>query len=166
MTIELPKSTEIIVFTGPESSGKTTTAQQLAKTYRLPLVEEFARNYLKEHGPSYKFNDLQSIAIGQITNEVKSNANHPMSLCDTDLITIEIWALEKFGRSLNLIDDLIHKKHYLLCNPDIPWKPDPLRENPHDRIRLFERYKKYLDSIQTPYTILTKEDRANLIIQF
>jgi nicotinamide riboside kinase len=47
-----------------------------------------------------------------------------------------------------------HFDHYFLCAPDIPWEPDPLRENPSDRDRLFEIYQRELVAFNRPFTIL------------
>ena len=37
-----------VVLFGPESSGKTTLSQQLARYYNTVWVPEFARDYLQE----------------------------------------------------------------------------------------------------------------------
>lgn len=166
MKIEISKNTEILVFTGPESSGKTTSAENLAKEYRLPLVGEYARTYLNTNGHDYTLEDIQNIASQQIKNEVDSKRENPLIICDTDIITLEIWALEKFGRSLEIKDELILKKHYLLCYPDIPWEPDPLRENPEDRVRLFELYENYLANLDIPFSLLKSEDRNEIQLIF
>ena len=49
----------------------------------------------------------------------------------------------------------------LLCRPDIPWEPDPLRENPHDRDRLFAVWEREMQALGLPYTIIegTEEER-------
>ena len=44
---------------------------------------------------------------------------------------------------------------WLLCKPDLPWEPDPLRENPDDRERLFERYEELLDQLGKPYAVIS-----------
>lgn len=164
MKIEISRSTEILVFTGPESSGKTTCAERTAKKYKIPRVQEYAREYLTICGFEYSFKDIQNIAKRQIELEITAHQKNPLIICDTDLVTLEIWALEVFETSLGLKDELLNKKHYLLCYPDIPWDPDPLRENPEDRLRLFERYEKFLKSSKVPYSILTEEDRKELTI--
>lgn len=81
----------------------------------------------------------------------------PLMLYDTDMITIKIWSQEKFGRVHPAIDELVaetHYDHWLLCRPDIPWEADPLRENPHDRDRLFEVYERTLKELNKPYTVV------------
>ena len=166
MKIDISKSTEILVFTGPESSGKTTCANRISTINQLPLVLEYAREYLTIHGPLYTFKDIQKIAITQIERELECNKNNPLIICDTDIITLEIWALEKFGHSLGISDALKSKKHYFLCYPDIPWEPDPLRENPEDRLRLFDRYEQYLKDLDVPFTVLLEKNRNELCVKF
>ncbi len=81
----------------------------------------------------------------------------PLMLHDTDMITILIWSQEKFGRVHPDIEQLVqttHYDHWLLCRPDMPWEEDPLRENPHDRDRLFMIYERTLQELGRPYTIM------------
>ena len=162
MKIKIPEGTEILVFTGPESSGKTTCAERIAKESQLPLVEEYAREYLNLYGIKYTLEDIQEMAIEQVKRETQTHRNNPLIVCDTDIVTLEIWALEKFGISLCFTDELIDKKHYLLCYPDIPWEPDALRENPDDRLRLFERYEQFLKDLSASFTILKSKERNEL----
>jgi nicotinamide riboside kinase len=88
----------------------------------------------------------------------------PLIICDTDMITVRIWSEEKYGRC----DERILKRcrewpydHWLLCRPDIPWEPDPMRENPHDRDRLFEVYQRTLTEMGKPFMVIegTHEQR-------
>jgi len=164
MKINISEGTEILVFTGPESSGKTTCAERISKEFRIPLVEEYAREYLNRNGTKYSLEDIHKMASVQIKNEAKVHSNSSLIVCDTDIVTLEIWALEKFGTSLGITDKLVDKKHYLLCYPDIPWEPDPLRENPEDRLRLFERYEQYLKDLNASFTILKAKERNKLFI--
>ena len=61
---------EIVVVTGPESCGKTTLARQLADRWEAPLVNEAARDYLKNKD-SYQESDLLKIAKLQNAMEQK-----------------------------------------------------------------------------------------------
>lgn len=56
----------IITIVGPESSGKTTLARELASAYGVPWVPESARKYLEGLGRPYQANDLNRIAEGQL----------------------------------------------------------------------------------------------------
>ena len=78
-----------IVFTGPESSGKTTISQAVAKKYNLPIVEEYARKYLTKLNRQYKYEDLIEIAKGQLKSEEKKSDNE-IIICDTNLQVLKI----------------------------------------------------------------------------
>ncbi len=56
----------VITIVGPESSGKTTLARQLAGYYTCPLVPEYAREYLERLDRPYSEEDLFLIAKGQL----------------------------------------------------------------------------------------------------
>jgi nicotinamide riboside kinase len=56
----------VITIVGPESSGKTTLARELAAKYGCPWVPEFAREYLEGLGRDYVQEDLFVIAEGQL----------------------------------------------------------------------------------------------------
>jgi nicotinamide riboside kinase len=133
-----------IVITGPESSGKTTLSVALSTYLTLPLVPEYARQYLEDRGGAYDRSDLLMIAQGQATLERRAvSLGADAIICDTDLLTIVIWSDEKYGCCDTLIRDMYERDKpdlYLLCKPDIPWEPDPLRENPSDRDRLMDLY--------------------------
>ena len=58
-----------IVIIGPESTGKSTLCEQLAAHYKTIWCAEYAREYLLEHGTNYSFDDLLTIAKGQLSLE-------------------------------------------------------------------------------------------------
>ncbi|HMF72604.1 MAG TPA: ATP-binding protein, partial [Flavitalea sp.] len=60
------KSLKRIVVVGPESTGKSTLCQQLAEHYNTAWVPEYAREYLLKHGMNYSYDDLLTIAKGQV----------------------------------------------------------------------------------------------------
>lgn len=147
-----------IAIVGPESCGKTTLCTALSANFRAPWVPEFARTYLGERDGRYTRDDLPAIAEGQCAEEdAASEGSPPLLFCDTDMITIRIWSEEKFGTCDPRILSLSERRHYdhwLLCRPDVPWEPDPLREHPQDRDRLFLVYERMLAYLRKPYTII------------
>ncbi|MBL7938874.1 MAG: ATP-binding protein [Flavobacteriales bacterium] len=151
-----------IAIVGPESSGKTTLTEALAHHYRCAFTKEYARTYLEDNGPAYVEEDLMQIAGGQLLVDAEAEKHaqdhgDALMICDTDMLTIRIWSEEKFGRCHPLLMRLVQDVHYdlwLLCKPDIPWQPDPLRENPDDRDRLFAVYEDRLRTMGKPYAIL------------
>ncbi len=134
-----------IVLTGPESTGKTTLAAKLATHFQSRWVPEYARAYIDQLERDYQQSDLLEIAKGQIRQEqLFATPNLPYLFCDSDLITIKIWSDYKYQSTHPWIEQQIQKRSYdlyLLCAPDIPWQPDPQRENPNGRDALFKTYK-------------------------
>ena len=63
--------TKRIVILGPESTGKTTLSKELAQHYQTQWVPEFARNFLVTHGMNYDYDDLLTIARGQLASEIE-----------------------------------------------------------------------------------------------
>jgi NadR type nicotinamide-nucleotide adenylyltransferase len=155
-----------IVVTGPESSGKTTLAEALAQAYGTAWAEEAARGYLSARSGTYEERDLAAIARAQLLIEEERAAEAKQLLvCDTDLLTIRIWGEEKYGRSDAWIVQQTLERPYglwLLCAPDMPWEPDPLRENPHDRERLFEAYAALLGHLGKPHLVLRGPHAARM----
>ncbi len=144
-----------IVITGPESTGKSTLSKQLADYFKVEKVAEFARAYLEKLDCPYTQKDLTTIAKGQIECEEKAlKMDVRLIICDTSLEVIKIWSEFKYGSCDPFItSSLVNRQPdlYLLMKPDLPWQPDPLRENPKERDELFELYKEELISSGVPY---------------
>jgi nicotinamide riboside kinase len=170
-----------VVVTGPESTGKTTLAYQLAEHFKVPCVSEAARLHLAaQENPHYEYKDLSVIAYKQLVIENVSwefettdeLAKIPFIVCDTDLITIKIWSNEVFGKcdpmTLQNIDNQALKYEEelcFLCSPEgVIWEDDPQRENPHDRDRLFEIYEKELNFYKKNYKILRGPQEERLAV--
>jgi nicotinamide riboside kinase len=161
-----------IVFTGPESTGKTTISKQVAAYFGVPHIFEAARLHLEKQPvvSKYTYEDLSIIAYKQLILEnvswefedAESLSKIPFIVCDTDLITLKIWSNEVFKKcdpmTLQNIDNQAlkyEKELYFLCSPEgVLWEDDPQRENPHDRDRLFELYEKELIFYKKNYKVL------------
>ncbi|MBN8783483.1 MAG: ATPase [Sphingobacteriales bacterium SCN 48-20] len=152
-----------IVIIGPESTGKSTLSAQLATYYGTSWCPEFAREYLLKNGPQYTYEDLLPIAKGQLALEDQfaqaqlnsAKPNGPLFI-DTDMYVMKVWGEFVFDRCHKFILDQIAARHYdgyLLCDIDLPWEPDQLREHPDlaSRQRLFNIYKDLLVNQSTPW---------------
>lgn len=53
-----------IAILGPESTGKTMLAEQLAAHFHTDFVPEYSREYLKDFHEKYGINDVIAIAKG------------------------------------------------------------------------------------------------------
>jgi NadR type nicotinamide-nucleotide adenylyltransferase len=144
-----------IAVVGPESTGKTTLAEELAEYYKTVSVPEYARGYLNTLKRPYKLQDIEIISKGQLELEdrIATKAKR-LLICDTNLIVTKIWAEHAFKKCPDWIKESLKTRIYnlyLLTCPDIPWEPDPQREHPHLREELFSLYLKELSRLNVPY---------------
>lgn len=160
-----------IVLTGPESTGKTTMAQQLADYFHTTWVREYGRDYFVENGGIREPADLIRIAEGQIRLEEEAlpKANKWL-FCDTDLIVTQIWSEIYLKHCPQEVIDLSHTRRYdlhLLMDIDIPWEDDGTREFPQLREWHFKRLKEELDQRKLPYVMISGnyEERLKACIQ-
>lgn len=156
-----------IAVTGPESTGKSILSEQLAEYYHTCWVPEFAREYLDSHGPVYEEKDIVLIAKGQILKEQEAERNaRGFLFCDTELIVTKIWSEVRYQRCdpwiLRTIEDHPYDL-FLLCDVDLPWEPDPLREHPHMRPQLFEMYYNELLSRGFPFAVVSGLGNTRLL---
>ncbi len=148
-----------ISITGPESTGKSELAKHLAERYKTVWVPEYAREYLYNLPRPYGREDLLKIAQGQLKREraLKEVANSYL-FCDTDILVIKIWSEFKYGIADSWINRQFKDHRYqlsLLCDIDLPWEEDPLREHPHQRGELFRLYQYHLESRNLPFGIVS-----------
>ena len=143
----------VVCAVGPESTGKTTICRELARRFGVPWLGEYAREYLD--GRPYGADDVAAIAREQMHREAAllTGAKSGVVL-DTDLTVIVVWWSERLGAVPGWLEDAFAAQSprlYLLCRPDLPWEPDPLRESPGDRDRLYARYRQLLVDRRLPF---------------
>lgn len=158
-----------IVIIGPESTGKSTLSEQLAAHYETAWCPEFAREYLHTNGSDYEFDDLLTIAKGQLAMEdeyseslernslpmLEAGGHLPLFI-DTDMYVMKVWCEFVFNRCHRFILDQISERKYdlyLLCNTDLPWVQDELREYPdlHTRQKLYQMYMDIMTNQSVPW---------------
>jgi NadR type nicotinamide-nucleotide adenylyltransferase len=156
-----------IVIIGPESTGKSTLSKALAEQLNTVWVPEYARTYLEGRGQEYHYEDLTAIAKGQLASEDEwaLHANKYL-ICDTDLYVVKVWSEHKYGKVDAFILENIAQRHYdayILCNIDMPWDEDPLREHPEPEMRqyFYNIYKDIVLHSGKPFIIVSgnEEDR-------
>ncbi len=166
-----------IVVIGPESTGKSTLCEWLAAHFHTDWVREYAREFLLTNGKQYTYDDLLAIARGQIALEDKislpfADSHSPLLFIDTDMYVMKVWCEFVFGKCHQwIIDTIVERKYdlYLLCNTDLPWVKDELREYPdyETREKLFHMYKDIMINQDTPWIEIKgdAEDRMRLAVQ-
>src|SRR6478752_5793577 len=167
-----------IAVIGPESTGKSTLCELLAQHYNTQWCPEFAREFLLTHGTDYSYDDLLYIAKGQLAMEdeytqslvgssesgVNSSVqdselqipNSKLLFIDTEMYVMKVWCEFVFGKCHRwVLDKIIERKYdlYLLCNTDLPWVKDELREYPDLKTRdqLYHIYKDIMINQSTPW---------------
>ena len=142
-----------IVLFGPESTGKSTLAKQLAQHFNTQWVPEFARDYLQHKwdtkGEVCNQQDLLTIAEGQLTWENKHAAMAQRFLfCDTNIRVTQIWSETHFNGycdpKIKRWTQLLQYDHYFLTDIDIPWEADDLRDRPNDRAQMKNTFHEHL----------------------
>ncbi len=166
------EATRIVCAVGPESTGKTTLCRALAARFEVPWLAEYAREYLRDR-PAYGALDVAAIAREQARREARLLAATAATgtvaggvILDTDLTVIRVWWREKFGPPPGWLEDALvaqAPRLYLLCQPDLPWEPDPLRESPADLRRLYGEYRRLLIERQWPFVEIGGSGEARLL---
>jgi nicotinamide riboside kinase len=194
------------VVIGPESTGKSTLCSQLAEHYHTTWVREYAREYLEKNGMDYTYDNLLTIAKGQIELEEEgiryqvsgirkttldknpehrtSNIVHRTSFIrpsgvrgplfvDTDMYVMKVWCEYVFDKCHNwVLNRIAERKYdgYLLCNTDLPWVSDQLREYPDVEIRnrLYHFYKDCMVNQSLPWVNISGsyEERLEKAVYF
>jgi nicotinamide riboside kinase len=194
--MEVNKVKKIVVI-GPESTGKSTLCAMLAHHFKTEWCAEFARDFLLTNGTNYTFDDLAIIAKGQLaledeatlmvsskwemgkgettfinTTNLTTTHHSPMLFIDTDMYVMKVWCEYVFGKCHQFIlEEIIHRKYdlYLLCNIDLPWVKDELREYPDEQPRqeLYKIYKDLLMNQSVPWVEIsgTNDQRFDKAIE-
>lgn len=159
-----------VVLYGPESTGKTTLAKQLAEHYKTHWVPEFMREYLQKKWDFEKKlvekEDLIPIAKGQLQLEKEASQKaENLLICDTNLLELKVYSEYYYdGFCPSEIKTEATKANYsiyLLTYVDTPWEPDILRDRPNNREEMFRIFEAELKKQGFPYKILKgdKEER-------
>ena len=156
-----------IAIVGPECSGKTTLAEQLATRLQTVFVPEYVRLWIDFRGTSCREQDVAEIIRGQIALEasLEPYANHYL-ICDTEPRLSKIWSetlYDRFPADLLSWVEMNHYDHYLLTTPDLPWEADGQRCLPEGGQSFFERCKIAFQSTNRPISTISGvgTDRLN-----
>ena len=159
-----------VVLFGPESTGKTTLAKQLALHYNSFWVPEFSRAYAEEKlkaGVLLTKEDVLPIAIGQMELENSySEKAKEILFCDTNLLETKVYSEYIYN---GFCPDVLRKSVednkydlYILTNVDVPWEYDSVRSSDVNRKKMFVHFKNVLDEQKLPYVIVSGKQEYRL----
>ncbi|WP_164112623.1 MULTISPECIES: AAA family ATPase [Sphingobacterium] len=156
-----------IAVVGPESTGKSTMAQHLARALDCSYVPEYARYYCQNLQNQYTMQDETNMFYGQVALEdaIKSQLKNSLLICDTTIMTVKIWCDHLFKHTPSEVINEIQLRTYdlyLLMDIDLPWENDPLRDFPEERAYFMEIWKKELESLQADYKIISGSGNQRL----
>lgn len=149
--------TRDIYIVGGESTGKSTLAHNLANQLQTIYVNEYAIDYIGEHGRDLNEDDLLNIARGQLAlQKTLRRESNLFCIHDTDLITSKIWYKKFFGVEHTNFDDLISIQQngfYILLKPTLKWVAEEYRyyEADVDRNWFHEEFKRQLNHYDKKY---------------
>jgi nicotinamide riboside kinase len=144
------------VLIGPECTGKTWLAGELAARYAVPFAPEHAREYAGRLGAALAYADVDPIGRGQQAGEDAAIARAeaggaPLVVLDTDLVCTMVYSRHYYGACPAWIEEEARRRLgdlYLLHHVDVEWVPDGhQREQPERREELFARFRAALDGL-------------------
>ncbi len=148
-----------VVFTGSESTGKSTLAWRLAQHYEAEYVPEFVRAYAEKKGGVISFADHGPIANGQIALEDEHLANGKrLVIQDTDLLSTVVYCGHYFGSCPAWIVDAAAARRpdlYLLCDIDLDWVADGVRDRGHMRSEMQQLFHDAVIATRVPVATIS-----------
>ncbi|MEU3063683.1 AAA family ATPase [Streptomyces subrutilus] len=181
--------TRRVVVLGAESTGTTTLSRALAAHYRARggvwaatgWVAEYGRRHSEEKlaaaraaDPGATWSDITFttdefplIARRQdIAEERAARRGSPVLICDTDSFATGIWHERYLGRRNEEVERtaaLTHRDLYLLTDhADVPFEDDGLRDGPHLRPWMTERFRTGLEATGRRFLTVRGDRRARL----
>ncbi len=136
-----------ICLYGPESVGKTTLAAELAVDFNGIFVPEVSKDMVISN--DFTINDIIEIGKAQTAAILEAQKqNTQLIICDTDLITTEIYSKIYLNNVPEILYDMEKKLHfdiYFLLDIDVPWVPDGLRDLGNRREEVYNIFKNELE---------------------
>jgi NadR type nicotinamide-nucleotide adenylyltransferase len=154
-------STRRVVITGSESTGKTRLAHDLGVHFGAPWVPEFARSYADAQalaGRTLDATDVEPIARGTIDRQDSALGDAgELVFFDTDLVSTVVYARHYYGSCPAWIEVAARERIgdlYLVCDIDVPWIADGVRDVPHQRAHMHALFARQLESLGARVTII------------
>lgn len=147
-----------MTVTGSESTRKTKLAEHLAQHYHTAWAPEFSRQYVLHKGAPLDASDVEPIARGQIRAEddVMRRARD-IAILDSDLVSTVVYAEHYYGSCPIWVERVARARLadlYLLCDIDVAWIADAVRDRPHAREGLHRAFAARLERYGARYALV------------
>jgi NadR type nicotinamide-nucleotide adenylyltransferase len=144
---------------GSESTGKTLLAQQLAEHFAVPWIPEFARDYAALRDAALTALDVDPIGRGQVAREdAMLREVHELVILDTDLVSTMVYGDQYYQFVPDWIPDAAKARLadlYLVCDTDLPWVADGIRDAQHQRRQMHNAFISQLAQFGATYRLIS-----------
>ena len=141
-----------VCITGPECTGKSTLARDLASHYRTTWVPEASRLYAERVARPLTAADVEPIAREHLSLVDKSLVRaRRVVFLDADLTSTAVYGQFYYGFTSAWLEQEERAQRadlYLLCDVDVPWVADGIRDQPDDRDAMHERFARELERME------------------
>jgi NadR type nicotinamide-nucleotide adenylyltransferase len=156
-----------IAVTGSECTGKTTLATSLARHFRVPLVPEAAREFVRLHQRPPVAGDVGTIARMHLASVARAGTARPALLVlDTDLLSTLVYGQHYYGATPAWIDAELRRRPadlYLLADTDVPWIADGAqRDRGQRRDEMQSLFRAALEKRELPFVTVRGAPDARL----
>jgi len=160
-TLVRPYFVRRVALLGPESTGKSVLAEQLAERFHTTWVPEYGREYtahmdsvLARIQPA----DFMAIALEHARRvDAATRTADRVLFLDTDALTTAVWSEWYLGECAPELWACVDRQMLdfsLLLEPDLPWEDDGTREFPQRRAEHFDRLRHELERRRWDYAII------------
>jgi len=162
------KSPLKVVLFGPQNSGKTTFAELLAHHYDTNFSKEYARQFSLKH-KNLNYQTVLPIAKGQLQLEkyLVKNASSNVVFMDTNLLETLVYSKLYYSKIPDELTHLVSQQFYdlyLLCDVDISWKNDGVRDLSENRNEHYDLFKSYLVNYNANFIELKGSKAEKLVL--
>ena len=149
-----------ICVTGPECTGKTDLARRLAERLGTECVPEASRAYAMRVARPLLASDVEPIGRDHVDRaeaaEARTRARGGgVVMLDTDLVSTIVYARHYYGIAPPWVVRTERRRRadlYLLCDVDVPWIADGVRDRGEQREEMYALFAATLARFDAPVT--------------